>query len=224
MGVAGLKKYVEQHGIEGQTLLSIQCGANIDFDRLRYISERTEIGEKREAVLAVTLDENPGSFQAFCKLLGRRNISEFNYRYSDASRAQVFAGMKVTSDEDREQLVADLTSKGYQVSDMTDNEMAKLHIRHMVGGRSPQVGEEQVYRFEFPERPGAMLNFLVHLGGRFNISMFHYRNHGSAFGRVLVGFQASKKDQRELKKFLDDLGYRYENETDNEAYRFFLGS
>jgi threonine dehydratase len=224
MGVAGLKKYVEQHGIEGQTLLSIQCGANIDFDRLRYISERTEIGEKREAVLAVTLDEKPGSFQAFCKLLGRRNISEFNYRYSDASRAQVFAGMKVTSDEDREQLVADLTSKGYQVSDMTDNEMAKLHIRHMVGGRSPQVGEEQVYRFEFPERPGAMLNFLVHLGGRFNISMFHYRNHGSAFGRVLVGFQASQKDQRELKKFLDDLGYRYENETDNEAYRFFLGS
>ena len=224
MGVAGLKKYVEKHGIEGQTLLSIQCGANIDFDRLRYISERTEVGEKREAVLAVTLDEKPGSFQAFCKLLGKRNISEFNYRYNDANRAQVFAGMKVTSDEDRHQLVADLIAKGYTVSDMTDNEMAKLHIRHMVGGRSPQVGEEQVYRFEFPERPGAMLNFLVHLGGRFNISMFHYRNHGSAFGRVLVGFQASKKDQRALKKFLDELGYRYENETDNEAYRFFLGS
>jgi len=170
------------------------------------------------------LDEKPGSFQTFCKLLGRRNISEFNYRYNDANYAQVFAGMKVTSDEDRAELVAELTGKGYAVSDMTDNEMAKLHIRHMVGGRSPQVGEEQVYRFEFPERPGALLNFLVHLGGRFNISMFHYRNHGSAFGRVLVGFQASKKDARDLERFLDDLGYRYVNETQNDAYQFFLGS
>lgn len=223
LGTAGLKKYVEAHGVEGQTLLAIQCGANIDFDRLRYISERTETGEKREAVLAVTIEEKPGSFQAFCQALHRRNISEFNYRYSDDSQAQIFVGVKVSSDYDRQQLIAELMAKGYQVSDMTDNETAKLHIRHMVGGHAPQVGEEQVFRFEFPERPGALMSFLVQLGGRFNISMFHYRNHGSAFGRVLVGLQASKKDRAELMQFLDELGYRYTEETDNEAYKFFLG-
>jgi len=224
LGIAGLKKYVEAHAVEGQTLMAIQCGANIDFDRLRYISERTETGEKREAVLAVTIDEKPGSFEKFCKALRRRNISEFNYRYNDANKAQIFVGMKVTSDEDRIELVQELSQKGYAVSDMTDNEMAKLHIRHMVGGHAPQVVDEQVFRFEFPERPGALLNFLVQLGGRFNISMFHYRNHGSAFGRVLVGLQASKKDAREMKKFLDNLGYHYTDETNNEAYRFFLGN
>jgi len=224
LGTAGLKKYVETHGVEGQTLVAIQCGANIDFDRLRYISERTETGEKREAVLAVTIDEKPGSFEKFCKALRRRNISEFNYRYNDAQQAQIFVGMKVTSDDDRLQLVQELAAKGYAVTDMTDNEMAKLHIRHMVGGHAPQVVDEQVFRFEFPERPGALLNFLVQLGGRFNISMFHYRNHGSAFGRVLVGLQASKKDAREVKQFLDNLGYHYTDETDNEAYRFFLGN
>ena len=224
LGTAGLKKYVETHGVEGQTLVAIQCGANIDFDRLRDISERTETGEKREAVLAVTIDEKPGSFEKFCKALRRRNISEFNYRYNDAQQAQIFVGMKVTSDDDRLQLVQELAAKGYAVTDMTDNEMAKLHIRHMVGGHAPQVVDEQVFRFEFPERPGALLNFLVQLGGRFNISMFHYRNHGSAFGRVLVGLQASKKDAREVKQFLDNLGYHYTDETDNEAYRFFLGN
>ena len=224
LGTAGLKKYVEAHGVEGQTLMAIQCGANIDFDRLRYISERTETGEKREAVLAVTIDEEPGSFEKFCKALHRRNISEFNYRYNDADRAQIFVGMKVTSDDDRRELVQELGRKGYAVSDMTDNETAKLHIRHMVGGHAPHVVDEQVFRFEFPERPGALMNFLVQLGGRFNISMFHYRNHGSAFGRVLVGLQASKKDAREVRQFLDNLGYHYTDETDNEAYRFFLGN
>ena len=222
LGTAGLKKYVEMHGVQKQTLLSVQSGANIDFDRLRYISERTEIGEKREAVLAVTIDEKPGSFQSFCSVLGRHSISEFNYRYSDTQQAHIFVGVQVSSDKDRYQLVEELQGKGYSVSDMTDNEMAKLHIRHMVGGRSLQVAEEQVFRFEFPERPGALLNFLVQLGGRFNISMFHYRNHGSAFGRVLVGLQVSKKDRRELKTFLDNLGYRYADETDNPAYQFFL--
>jgi threonine dehydratase len=172
----------------------------------------------------VTIDEKPGSFEKFCKALRRRNISEFNYRYNDAQQAQIFVGMKVTSDDDRLQLVQELAAKGYAVTDMTDNEMAKLHIRHMVGGHAPQVVDEQVFRFEFPERPGALLNFLVQLGGRFNISMFHYRNHGSAFGRVLVGLQASKKDAREVKQFLDNLGYHYTDETDNEAYRFFLGN
>ena len=205
-------------------MLSIQCGANIDFDRLRYISERTEIGEKREAVLAVTIDEKPGSFKSFCKAMHRRNISEFNYRFNDASQAHIFVGAQVSGDEDRHQLVAELREQGYSVVDMTENELAKLHIRHMVGGRSPQVGEEQVFRFEFPERPGALLNFLTQLGGGFNISMFHYRNHGSAFGRVLVGIQASKKDLKQLAGFLDNLGYQYANETENQAYQFFLGS
>jgi threonine dehydratase len=223
LGTAGLKKYVEQHGVENQTLLSVQCGANIDFDRLRYISERTQIGEKREAVLAVTIDEKPGSFQTFCSTLGRHGISEFNYRYNDEKLAHIFVGVRVNGDPDRHDLVAELKAKGYQLSDLTDNEMAKLHIRHMVGGRAVKVVEEQVYRFEFPERPGALLNFLAQLGGRFNISMFHYRNHGSAFGRVLVGLQVNKQDRAELKQFLDNLGYRYADETDNPAYQFFLG-
>jgi threonine dehydratase len=223
MGTAGLKKYIEQNQISGQTLVAIQCGANIDFDRLRYISERTEIGEKREAVLAVTLEEKPGSFKTFCQALGNRTISEFNYRYSDVAEAQIFVGVKVTSDLDRCNLVDELRRLGYRVSDMTDSAIAKSHVRHMVGGRSPQVGEEQVFRFEFPERPSALLNFLKQLGSRFNISMFHYRNHGSAFGKVLVGFQASKDDGQEVRGFLDNLGYPYEDETQNEAYRFFLG-
>ena len=222
LGTAGLKKYVAKHGVENQTLLSVQCGANIDFDRLRYISERTQIGEKRETVLAVTIDEKPGSFQSFCAALGRHSISEFNYRYSDHQQAHIFVGVQVSGDEDRYQLVEELQGKGYAVSDMTENEMAKLHIRHMVGGRSQQVMEEQVYRFEFPERPGALLEFLVQLGGRFNISMFHYRNHGSAFGRVLVGLQVPQKDHPQLRVFLDQLGYGYNDETDNPAYQFFL--
>ncbi len=224
MGVAGLKKYVDQHGVAGQTLLAVQCGANIDFDRLRYISERTEIGEKREVILAVSLDEKPGSFKNFCKALGRRTISEFNYRYSDSSQAQIFVGVKITSETDRLQLVDELSDLGYPVSDLTDSDIAKSHIRHMVGGRSPQVGEEQVFRFEFPERPSALSNFLIQLGNKLNISMFHYRNHGSAYGKVLVGFQASQNDVVEVQDFLDKLGYRYEDETNNPAYRFFLGS
>ena len=224
MGVAGLKKYVEQHGVVGQTLLAVQCGANIDFDRLRYISERTEIGEKREAILAVSLDEKPGSFKNFCKALGRRTISEFNYRYSDSNQAKIFVGVKISSETDRVQLVDDLSELGYPVSDLTDSDIAKSHIRHMVGGRSPQVGEEQVFRFEFPERPSALSNFLIQLGNKLNISMFHYRNHGSAYGKVLVGFQASQHDVVEVQNFLDKLGYRYEDETNNPAYRFFLGS
>ena len=224
MGVAGLKKYVEQHGVVGQTLRAVQCGANMDFDRLRYISERTEIGEKREAILAVSLDEKPGSFKNFCKALGKRTISEFNYRYSDSKQAQIFVGVKISSETDRVQLVDDLSELGYPVSDLTDSDIAKSHIRHMVGGRSPQVGEEQVFRFEFPERPSALSNFLIQLGNKLNISMFHYRNHGSAYGKVLVGFQASQHDVVEVQNFLDKLGYRYEDETNNPAYRFFLGS
>ena len=224
MGAAGLKKYVEQSGVQGQTLVAVQCGANIDFDRLRYISERTQTGEKREAILAVVIDERPGSFKAFCTALEQRNISEFNYRYARSDAAQIYVGVKVSDDGDRFELVKELLEKGYPVSDITDSEIAKSHIRHMVGGRSPQVGEEQVFRFEFPERPSALANFLIELGSGLNISMFHYRNHGSAFGKVLVGFQASKEGGLEVKRFLDELGYRYEDETHNEAYQLFLGS
>ncbi|TNE80764.1 MAG: threonine ammonia-lyase, biosynthetic [Gammaproteobacteria bacterium] len=222
LGVAGLKKYVEQHGIQGQSLLAVDSGANINFDRLRYISERTEIGERREAILAVTIPEKPGSFKAFCSALSKRNITEFNYRMGDPEQAHIFVGVQVTGDEDREQLVADLVAKGYPLSDMTDNEMAKLHIRHMVGGRAPEAIDEVVYRFEFPERPGALMNFLNQLGGRWNISMFHYRNHGSAYGRVLAGMQVPAGEHKSVKQFLDDLGYVWVEETSNPAYKFFL--
>jgi threonine dehydratase len=222
LGIAGLKKYVERTGCTGKTLLAIDSGANINFDRLRYISERTEVGEKREAVIAVTIDESPGSFKRFCSALKRRMVTEFNYRYADEREAHIFVGIQVTSDTDRMALVDELRIRGYEVTDMTDNEMAKLHIRHMVGGRAPEIKDEIVYRFEFPERPGALSNFLGRLGGRWNISMFHYRNHGSAYGRVLVGLQVPVKDRREVPRFLDALNFPYQEETDNQAYQFFL--
>jgi len=223
--LAGLKKYVAEQGVEGETLVALVSGANTNFDRLRYISERTELGEKREAILAVTLPEKPGAYKTFCQALGKRNISEFNYRYCNGSDAKVFVGIQVTAGNgDREDLIAELASKGYQVVDMTDNEMAKLHIRHMVGGHAPDLTEERVYRFEFPERPGALIHFLTRLAGRWNISMFHYRNHGSAYGRVLVGMQVPTSDRKAVKVFLDELNYRYWDESDNEAYQFFLGA
>ena len=222
LGVAGLKKYVERTGVQGQTLLAIDSGANINFDRLRYISERTEIGEKREAILAVTIPEQAGSFKRFCAALSKRNITEFNYRMGDSSQAHIFVGVQVTSDEDRGQLVTDLQGKGYPLVDMTDNEVAKLHIHHMVGGRAPEATDEVVYRFEFPERPGALMQFLNKLGGRWNISMFHYRNHGAAYGRVLAGMQVPTGERKKVAEFLDDLGYTWVDETENSAYQVFL--
>jgi len=222
LAVAGLKKYVIQKGWKGKTLVAIDSGANINFDRLRYISERTETGEKREAVLAVTIPEVPGSFLQFCQALHRRMITEFNYRMGDPQQAHIFVGLRVESDADRQDLVQQLRDRGYPVVDMTENEMAKLHIRHMVGGRAGGVAEEVVYRFEFPERPGALLDFLTRLGGHWNISMFHYRNHGAAFGRVLVGMEAVAGERRVFPAFLDELGYAYSEETDNPAYRYFL--
>lgn len=222
--VAGLKKYVAKYGITGQTLVAIDCGANINFDRLRYISERTEIGEQREAVLAVTIPERPGAYKEFCKALGRRNITEFNYRYADEREARIFVGVQVSAGgDDRRELVSDLKNQGYDVTDMTENELAKLHIRHLVGGRAPNISDEVLYRFEFPERPGALVTFLNKLAGRWNISLFHYRNHGSASARVLVGMQVPKKDYSELKVFLNDLNYPNWDETQNPAYKFFLG-
>ena len=224
IGLAGLKKYILEKGVVDKTLLAVQCGANIDFDRLRYISERTQTGEKREAILAVTIREEPGSFKNFCKSLKLRNITEFNYRYSSSEAAQIFVGVQVSGDADRLELIKDLISQKYCVEDMTDNEMAKLHIRHMVGGRAPKVSEEQVYRFDFPERPGALLNFLKILGDRWNISLFHYRNHGAAFGRVLVALQALDNQRDEIIVFLDSLKYRYVIETQNNCYKLFLGN
>lgn len=224
LALAGLKKYIEKYQLQDKTLLAIDSGANTNFDRLRYISERTEIGEKREAVFSVTIPEKPGSFRAFCGALGKRNITEFNYRYSGEGIAQIFVGLQIVPDgRDRQQLMEDLTEKGYSLADMTDNEMAKLHIRHMVGGHAPaEVDDEVIYRFEFPERPGALLNFLSKLGQRWNISMFHYRNHGAAYGRVLVGMQVPAKERRDVGKFLKSLNYSYSEETDNLAYQQFL--
>lgn len=225
LALAGLKKYVEANAIRGQTLIAIDSGANTNFDRLRYISERTEIGEKREAILSVTIPERAGSFKAFCSAIGKRNITEFNYRFADAAAAQIFVGVQVAAGgNDREELLAELAAKDYPVLDLSDNEMAKLHIRHMVGGHAPAVIDNEVlYRFEFPERPGALLNFLTQLGARWNISMFHYRNHGAADGRVLVGMQVPKGERKEVGKFLEGLHYPYQEETDNPAYTLFLG-
>ncbi|MFV0275863.1 MAG: threonine ammonia-lyase, biosynthetic [Parahaliea sp.] len=224
LALAGLKKYVEREGVQGQHLLAIVSGANTNFDRLRYISERTEIGEQREAVISVTIPERKGSFRAFCSALGRRNITEFNYRYADAGRALVFVGLSITPGGDFQALLAELRSQGYECEDLTHNEMAKLHIRYMVGGRAPaQVDNEVVYRVEFPERPGALLKFLSGLGQNWNISLFHYRNHGAAYGRILVGLQVPRTERSQFRTLLDGVGYRYWEETGNIAYQLYLG-
>ncbi|MDG1944304.1 MAG: threonine ammonia-lyase, biosynthetic [Halioglobus sp.] len=226
LALAGLKKYVHRTGVQGQDLLAVVSGANTNFDRLRYISERTEIGEQREAVISVTVPERPGSFKQFCSALGRRNITEFNYRYADASSAQVFVGLSVVpGGDDLADLLADLRRRGYIAEDLTENEVAKLHIRHMVGGRAPvEMRDELVYRVEFPERPGALLSFLAGLGQRWNISMFHYRNHGAAYGRIFVGVQVKKGERRKFEAVLDRIKFPYSEETQNRAYQLYLGS
>ena len=225
LALAGLKHYVDRTGVSDQDLLAIVSGANTNFDRLRYISERTEIGEHREAVISVTIPERPGSFRAFCSALGRRNITEFNYRYADAGSAQVFVGLSIVpGGEDLATLLADLEGRGYVTEDMTDNEVAKLHIRYMVGGHAPEaVNNERVYRVEFPERPGALLRFLSGLGERWNISMFHYRNHGAAYGRILLGVQVPRGERRSFEQILSQLNFRYWDESDNRAYQLYLG-
>ncbi|KAF1069474.1 MAG: L-threonine dehydratase biosynthetic IlvA [Pseudomonas citronellolis] len=224
LAVAGIKKYVARDGVAGQTLVAVDSGANINFDRLRHVAERAELGEQREAILAVTIPEQPGSFKAFCEAVGKRQITEFNYRYSHAEAAQIFVGIQTHPQNDpRQALVANLREQGFPVLDLTENEMAKLHIRHMVGGRAPQVGDERLFRFEFPERPGALFNFLSQLGGRWNISLFHYRNHGAADGRVLAGLQVPEAERDDLIAALDAIGYRYWDESQNPAAGLFLG-
>ena len=222
LAVAGMKRYVAELGISGEDLVAIDSGANVNFDRLRHISERAELGEKREAILGVTIPEQPGSFRAFCRTLGKRSVTEFNYRYADAEAARVFVGVQIAPNGDRRELTDSLKGAGYAVEDMTENEMAKLHVRHMVGGHGSSGKPEILYRFEFPERPGALMRFLLGLGERWNITMFHYRNHGAAWGRVLIGFEAPRSARGELARFLDRIGYRYWEESDNSAYQMFL--
>jgi len=227
LALAGLKRWVERTGARGKTLVAIDSGANVNFDRLRHISERAEIGEAREAILAVTIPERAGAFRAFCEAIGQRAVTEFNYRFADQDEAHVYVGVELRQGAaERAAIVATLTHAGYPVLDLTDDEMAKLHVRHMVGGRAPQVGDELVYRFEFPERPGALMKFLTHLSGErggWNISMFHYRNHGAAYGRVLVGMQVPEHDRAAWQAAVTELGYPFVDETGNPAYRLFLG-
>jgi len=223
LATAGLKEYAKRNHLTGKTLIGIASGANMNFDRLRFIAERAEVGEKREAVLAVTIPEKPGAFKAFCRLLGDRNITEFNYRYSDPKFAHIFVGVAVVDPAESSKLVADLIAQGLPALDLTDNEVAKLHLRHLVGGHAPQAENEVVFRFEFPEKPGALMKFLDTMGHDWNISLFHYRNHGADFGRVLVGMQVPPNELAEFAEFLRNLGYPYWNETDNPAYKLFLG-
>jgi len=222
LGVAGMKKYVQREGVHGQVLACVNSGANMNFDRMRHVAERTEMGEKREALFAVTIPEKPGSFLQFCKILEGRVITEFNYRLSSRTEAHIFVGIGIGGEEDVEAIQTALESGNYPVVNLMDNELAKLHIRHLVGGRSDMVHDEVLYRFEFPERPGALLKFLTQSAGRWNISLFHYRNHGAAFGRVLAGIEVPTQERDELKTFLDDLGYAYVDESFNPAYRIFL--
>ena len=225
LGVAGVKRWVAEHGVSGQNLCAIVSGANVNFDRLRHIAERAELGDEAEALLAVTIPEQPGSFKQFLKLLGRRVITEFNYRYSAPEAAHVFAGIRLgDAPGERDQVIEALRSHGLAVVDMSRNEMAKMHVRFMVGGRAPGLADEHLFRFEFPERPGALVDFLGAVGGRWNISLFHYRNHGAAYGRVLCGLQVPRRERAECRRSLDALGYPYSEETGNPAYELFLGA
>jgi len=223
LAVAGLKAWAEKRTTKGRTLVAVACGANMNFDRLRFVAERAQLGEKREAILAVTIPERPGSFREFCAVVGRRSITEFNYRYADAKDAHVFVGVEVENPRQTTSLIGALRKRSLPVLDLTENEMAKLHVRHLVGGRAPAARDERLFRFEFPERPGALLNFLDHLRSDWNISLFHYRNHGADYGRVLAGIQVPKKDDAKFRRFLSELGYRHQDETKNPAYRLFLG-
>ena len=222
LAIAGAKAYAAQHKLKDKTLVAVASGANMNFDRLRFVAERAEIGEQREAVLAVTLPEQPGAYRKFLSLIGARNVTEFNYRFKDRQEAHVFVGVQVASRAESLKLVEQLRRSGYATLDLTDDEMAKLHIRHLVGGHAPQVDHELVYRFEFPERPGALMSFLSQMSASWNISLFHYRNHGADYGRVLVGIQVPPAEKAEFRKFLKNLGYAHWDETNNPAYKLFL--
>jgi threonine dehydratase len=222
LSVAGLKKYIKNNKLFNKNIVAINSGANMNFERLRYVAERTWIGEKQEALYAITIPEEPGSLKRFCKdVLGNRNMTEFNYRYSDKSDAYVFTGITIKSEKERISFAKQVQKNGFDVLDLTDNELAKTHIRYMVGGKS-EVKDEVIYRFWFPERPGAIAKFLENMNDGWNISMFHYRAQGGDFGRILMGFEIPKKDRKIFQNFLDTLGYHYKEETNNKAYKLFL--
>jgi threonine dehydratase len=229
LSVAGAKAWVEREtargeSVAGRTLVAVACGANINFDRLRFVSERAEVGEEREAIFAVTIPEERGSFRRFCELIGPRNVTEFNYRIADARVAHVFVGVQVGGRGEAGAIAANFEAHGFRTLDLTADEMAKLHIRHLVGGHSPLARDELLYRFEFPERPGALMRFLSSMSPDWNISLFHYRNHGADYGRILVGLQVPTGDKAAFGRFLDSLGYRYWDESANPAYRLFLAA
>ncbi|MFC4763450.1 threonine ammonia-lyase, biosynthetic [Dyella koreensis] len=224
LALAGLKQYAAEHGLRDETLVAIVSGANMNFDRLRFVAERAEVGEQREAVFAVTIPEERGSFLRFCTALGQRAITEFNYRIGDAAQAHIFVGIQIRSRDEREALTAAFHAQGFGVLDLTDDELAKLHLRHMIGGRSPLAHDELLYRFEFPERPGALTRFLGHMHPDWNISLFHYRNHGADYGRILVGIQVPSDERAMFQSFLRTLGYPHWDESESPAYRLLLGA
>jgi threonine dehydratase len=224
LGVAGIKKYVARESCAGRALIAINCGANMNFDRLRYVAERADLGAQRELLLAAEIPETPGSFLSFCELLGKRSVTEFSYRYGDVRAAQIFVGLALTQGRaERDAVLKTIAEAGFTVRDMTENEMAKLHVRYMVGGQARGLTGERLYRFEFPERPGALLKFLRAIGSGWNISLFHYRNHGSDYGRVLAGIQVPEATYQDFCLHLNELQYAYTEETDNPAYKIFLG-
>jgi threonine dehydratase len=223
LAIAGAKAYVEREGIQGETLIAVACGANMNFDRLRFVAERAEFGERREAIFAVTIPEEPGSLRKFGDCIGRRNLTEFNYRIADQKEAHIFVGMQIANRADAANMVETFEANGFKTLDLTDDELTKLHLRHMVGGHSPLAHNELLYRFEFPERPGALMKFVGHMSRNWNISLFHYRNNGSDYGRIVVGMQVPPEEMQEWQAFLDNVGYRYWDENQNPAYTLFLG-
>jgi threonine dehydratase len=225
LAVAGIKKYVAREGWKDRRIVAVNSGANMNFDRLRHVAERADVGSEREALIAVEIPEQPGSFLHFCEALGKRSVTEFNYRFESAHTAQIFVGFALSRGRaECHEICAALRAAGYTVNDMTDNEMAKLHVRYMVGGHARGIENERLYRFEFPERPGALLRFLQAIGTRWNVSLFHYRNHGSDYGRVLAGIQVPPAERAEFVLHIDELHYAYTEETENPAYRMFLGA
>ena len=222
LGVAAVKQYVAANKCKGQTFVAITCGANMNFDRLRFVAERAEFGEQREALFAVTIPEERGSFKRFCELIGPRAVTEFNYRISDAKQAHVFVGIAISRRDEAEKIARSFERHGFPTVDLTDDELAKEHVRHMVGGRTELAEHERLFRFVFPERPGALMRFLSSMDPGWNISLFHYRNQGADYGRILVGIQVPRSDARAFKAFLDALAYPFTEETDNPVYRLFL--
>jgi threonine dehydratase len=225
LAVAGIKRYVAREQCRDKTLISINCGANMNFDRLRHVAERADIGGQREALIAVEIPEEKGSFLRFCEMLGKRSVTEFNYRYNNGKAAQLFVGLGLSDGrKEKEAIIRGLKEANYPVVDMSDNETAKMHVRYMVGGHAASIANERLFRFEFPERPGALLKFLNAIGTQWNITLFHYRNHGADYGRVLAGVQIPPEQRIDFDLHVRELKYVYSEETDNPAYRMFLGT